>query len=243
MNMKINNLILVLSLSIMTGCTAETIETTASNDFALEKSYGIEDVNAESTNPHAKNYYNLLKTVILATNSNQPQTRGSNTDNTEENPLVEKLESINILTETGDSISFFSMEEIEQTEFLEDWATLEANNMSEKLSLEPELETYIKEENEIVAQTIQEEAIQTRNGSIKIKNNDTFFKKIKERMENLHSIQEQANTPATRIAVSTEVWYCAKKEYGINVSSWWATMVSPSGLYLDSSTYVRKEVK
>lgn len=179
MNMKINNLILVLSLSIMTGCTAETIETTASNDFALEKSYGIEDVNAENTNPHAKNYYNLLKTVILATNSNQPQTRGSNTDNTEENSLVEKLESINILTETGDSISFFSMEEIEQTEFLEDWATLEANDMSEKLSLEPELETYIKEENEIVAQTIQEEAIQTRNGSIKIKNNDTFFKKNK----------------------------------------------------------------
>ncbi len=395
--MRMNKLIPVLLLSIMTGCTEEAIETTVLKDSTPEKSYGIEDVNAANTNSHAKTYYDLLKTVILATNSNQPQTRSSSTDTTEENPLVEKLESINILNETGDSISFFSMEEEDQTEFLEDWAMLEASDMSEKLSIEPELETYIKEENEIVAQTIQEEAIQTRSSGIKIKNNDTFFKKIKERMENLHSKQEQENTPATRITVSTEdristqtlksclqnyarrgdfivalpkhnapwaflnigdtqfkvghaaiinknvttswsnnttftwgtqlhggvknetldywsvksyimgiqkvswkwkwrgfksrlyktttpvsnpaaladkagqyagreyvkwyefptakwsapsrftcttlVWYCAKEVYGINVSSWWATMVSPSGLYLDSSTYVRKEVK
>lgn len=172
-----NKLILVLLLSIMTGCTEETIETTVLKDSIPEKNYGVEDVNAENTNSHAKTYYGLLKTVILATNSNQLQTRSSSTDTIEENPLVEKLESINILNETGSSISFFSMEEGNQTEFLEDWAMLEASDMSEKLSLEPELETYIKEENEIVAQTIQEEAIQTRSGGIKIKNNDTFLKK------------------------------------------------------------------
>ncbi len=47
----------------------------------------------------------------------------------------------------------------------------------------------------------------------------------------------------SRFTCTTLVWYCAKKAYGVNVSSWWATFVSPSGLYTDDCTYFRGEVK
>ena len=389
----------LLILLIITGCSKETLEVVPQAGPGGEKSYSIQDINSAAANPHATTYYKLLKTAILATNSNLPQTRSGSTDSISENPFVEKLENLDISDENGDSISFFSMNEEEQTAFLDDWAMLEANDMSEKLSLEPELETYIQEQNEIVEQTIQEEAIQTRSGGIKIADRERFFKKIEERMKKkyLEAEEQQASLPSTRITVSTEdkistgilksslqryarrgdfivalpkhnapwiflnagdtqfkvghaaiinknvttswddydtftwgtqvhggvknetlnywsvrsyimgiqkvswkwkwrgfksrlyktttpvsnpaaladkagqyagreyvkwyefltakwsapsrftcttlVWYCAEKVYGINVSSWWATMVSPSGLYLDSSTYVRKEVK
>lgn len=398
--MKMNKLMLAsFFLLLMTGCSEETLEVPAHPKLPEEKSCSIEDINIANANPHATTYYELLKTVILATDSNTPQTRNGETDSISANPFIEKLESIDILDENGDPLSFFSMNEEQQSTFLDEWATLEANDMSEKLSLEPELETYIQEQNEIVNQTLQEEAVQTRSGSIKIADSKRFFKKVEERMKKLYEAKEETQIiqPQTRIAASTEdriptsilksclqnyarrgdilvalpkhnapwiflnigdtqfkvghaaiinknvttswsnydtftwgtqlhggvknetldywsvksyilglqkvtwkwkwrgfksrlyktytpisnpaalankageyagreyvkwyefptakwaaptrftcttlVWYCAKKIYGINVSSWWATMVSPSGLYLDSSTYVRKEVK
>lgn len=393
------SILALLILLIVTGCSKEILEVVPQAESSEEKSYCVQDVNSAVVNPHATTYYELIKTAILATNSNLPQTRGGSTDSISDNPFVEKLENLDILDENGDSISFFSMNEEEQAAFLDDWATLEANDMSEKLSIEPELETYIQEQNEIVEQTIQEEAIRTRSGGMKIVDKERFFKKIEERMRKMYleTEEQQANLPSTRITVSTEdristdilksslqhyarrgdfivalpkhntpwiflnigdtqfkvghaaiinknvttswannatftwgtqlhggvknetldywsvrsyimgiqkvtwkwkwrgfksrlyktvtpvsnpaalaekagqyagreyvkwyefptakwaapsrftcttlVWYCAKKVYGVNVSSWWASMVSPSGLYLDSGTYVRKEVK
>ena len=98
------------------------------------------------------------------------------------------------------------MNEEEQAAFLDDWAMLEANDMSEKLSIEPELETYIQEQNEIVEQTIQEEAIRTRSGGMKIADKERFFRKIEERMRKMYleTEEQQANLPSTRITVSTE---------------------------------------
>ena len=46
-----------------------------------------------------------------------------------------------------------------------------------------------------------------------------------------------------RFTCTTLVWWCAKKAYGINVSGWYTPLVTPSGLLLDSSTYVRHEIK
>ena len=202
---KSHKLVLVSLLLVMAGCTAETVETTAPNEPA--KQYGIEDVDASHVNPHAKAYYDLLKTAILATNSNLPQTKSGDTDSLSDNPLADKLESMNIVNESGNSISFSSMEKEKQIEFLDDWALLEASEMSEKMSLQPELETYIQEENEIVTQAISEEGVQTRNGDIKIANKNNFFKKVRERMQNLYTAQEQeqTTTPATRIDISPVV--------------------------------------
>lgn len=397
--MKNNKTTLALFILLfIAGCSKEDLDIATQDDSGKGQSYSVEDITG-TTNPHATTYYELLKTAILATSSNLPQTRSGDTDSIPANPFVEKLESLDISDENGDSIPFFSMNEEEQTAFLDDWAMLEASDMSEKLSLEPELETFIQEQNEIVDQTIKEESVQTRSGSLKIADRARFFKKIEERMKKLYldAEQQQVNLPTTRIAVSTEdristdilksslqnyarrgdfivalpkhntlwiflnigdtqfkvghaaiinknvttswsnnstftwgtqlhggvknetldywsvksyimgiqkvswkwkwrgfksrlyktttpvsnpaaladkagqyagreyvkwyefltakwsapsrftcttlVWYCAKEVYGINVSSWWATMVSPSGLYLDGSTYVRKEVK
>jgi hypothetical protein len=41
---------------------------------------------------------------------------------------------------------------------------------------------------------------------------------------------------------TTLVWYCSKEAYDINISDWWTTLVTPSGLYTDESTYVRGEI-
>ncbi len=41
---------------------------------------------------------------------------------------------------------------------------------------------------------------------------------------------------------TTLVWYCAKITYDINVSGWYASLVSVTGLFTDDCTYIRKKV-
>lgn len=47
----------------------------------------------------------------------------------------------------------------------------------------------------------------------------------------------------SRFTCTTLVWWCSKKAYGVNVSSWYSPLVTPSGLFTDSCTYIRAEVK
>lgn len=47
----------------------------------------------------------------------------------------------------------------------------------------------------------------------------------------------------SRFTCTTLVWWCAKKAYGINVSSWYSPLVSPSGLFTDDETYLRAVVQ
>lgn len=104
----------LLILLLITGCSKETLEIALQAGLDEEKSYSIQDINFAVANPHATTYYKLLKTAILATNSNLPQTRSGSTDRISENPFVEKLENLDVSDENGDSISFFSMNEEEQ---------------------------------------------------------------------------------------------------------------------------------
>ena len=46
----------------------------------------------------------------------------------------------------------------------------------------------------------------------------------------------------SRFTCTTLVWWCAKKAYGINVSSWYSPLVTPSGLLTDDETYVRYNI-
>ncbi|MDR1006752.1 MAG: hypothetical protein LBL74_07820 [Bacteroidales bacterium] len=46
-----------------------------------------------------------------------------------------------------------------------------------------------------------------------------------------------------RFTCTTLVWWSSKKEYDINISDWYAPLVSPTGLYLDESTYCRVHIK
>lgn len=50
-------------------------------------------------------------------------------------------------------------------------------------------------------------------------------------------------TAPSRFTCTTLVWWCAKKAYGINVSSWYSPLVSPSGLLTDDETYIRENVQ
>ena len=45
-----------------------------------------------------------------------------------------------------------------------------------------------------------------------------------------------------RFTCTTLVWWCAKKAYGVNVSSWYSPLVTPSGLFTDNCTYIRANV-
>lgn len=38
------------------------------------------------------------------------------------------------------------------------------------------------------------------------------------------------------------VWYCSKQAYNINVSSWYSTLVSVTGLFTDDCTYIREKI-
>lgn len=46
-----------------------------------------------------------------------------------------------------------------------------------------------------------------------------------------------------RFTCTTLVWWCSKKAYGVNVSSWYSPLVTPSGLFTDCNTYLIREVR
>lgn len=46
-----------------------------------------------------------------------------------------------------------------------------------------------------------------------------------------------------RFTCTTLVWWCSKKAYGVNVSNWYSPLVTPSGLFTDSNTYLIREVR
>lgn len=395
------------ALKILTGTviTCLLIVSCTKSDFLNPSDLKIKvasEVDQSSLNSNAVKFYDNIKTVIFATGSNMPATRNGEAG---ENPLIDKLESIEIeVEETKDNVSFFDMPVQDQETFLTDWTILQAEDLSKKIEIEPELEKYIIEENEIIGGILAEEfGEETRsNVTEKVKDNKAFFAKIQKRMaqraeeqalamaeneeiatrgiisfnkedaipvENLitglkssarrgdfivalpkhgkpwvflnfshdrfkvgHAgiltassysgidkdskmslgcwtdggVQDEyvsdwnvrcyimgiqkikwvwkwrgfksgfyrtvtKMNPAplasrvesykgreyvkwyefltakwaapSRFTCTTLVWWCAKKEYDVNVSSWWATMVTPSGLYSDESTYVRYNVK
>lgn len=85
------SILALLILLIVTGCSKEILEVVPQAESSEEKSNCVQDVNSAVVNPHATTYYELIKTAILATNSNLPQTRGGSTDSISDNPFVEKI--------------------------------------------------------------------------------------------------------------------------------------------------------
>ena len=46
-----------------------------------------------------------------------------------------------------------------------------------------------------------------------------------------------------RFTCTTLVWWCAKKAYGVKISPWYRTLVTPSDVLCDSNTYLKVEIK
>jgi hypothetical protein len=386
----------VLLLGTLNSCNKADDSQGSSADGPIRQE--AKNVNVSGLNANAVSYYDNIKTAIFATGTNLPVTKSSTEEG--ENPLIEKLESLQIIKEeTSADVSFFEMNADEQELFLDDWAVLQSEQLSEKFAIAPELEDAIKAENEVVREVLDEELQPgTKGGKPRIANNKAFFAKIRERLaERTETVESQNSakpetrvigvstnntisytklrdalrssgrrgdfllalpmhnnafvylnpgnsafavghagvvtaipsataTEETRISVGTQsqgvvketlhhwsskcyimgiqkvrwvwrwrgfrsgfyreitqmnpaplaswaesfmgreyvrwyefltakwaapsrftcttlVWWCAKKAYGVNVSEWWKTMVTPSGLFSDESTYLRRNVQ
>jgi hypothetical protein len=152
------------------GCNKDDVAT-VDNEMESPVKSEAKDVDASSLNKDAVAYFGNIKTAIFATGSNLPETKSES----EENPLIEKLESIAIVKEeTSADVSFFEMTEVEQELFLNDWAILQAEQLSQKLAENPELAAYIQTENEVVEEVMSEEIIEVKGKSV-VKDNKVFF--------------------------------------------------------------------
>ena len=398
------HLIVLLSICFW-SCSNENIvdiEEESFTPFSIETN--VDEIDISGISEDAALYFSNLRTVVFATESNvlpTPSLRSSDV----ENPFIEKLQDLTIVDpDTQKEVSFFSMSEAEQAEFLEKWSIAGASQMSEKIAVNSDVAVYVREQNQIVTNLIKTEfeptaTLRSSGVNLKVKDKNAFFSKLKEQMEaqsiayeennddqvslrssiasedlipvnnvknalngtarrgdfmlalpkhnrpwafinlahdrykvghagilttNVYSSTENdaeislgawtgdgvkvetmgnwsvrcyvmgiqnvkwvwkwkgfksglykqrtaVSNPAalatwaekykkrpyvnwyefatakwaapSRFTCTTLVWWCSKEAYDINVSEWWATMVSPSGLYLDESTYVRKEVK
>lgn len=150
------------------------------------------DINIHNIQLDAKEHFDLLKRSILATQAYLPITKSNN--NTL-NPLGKRLSQLEIID--GDNIvSFFQLDLSDKLEFLEDWVIIQAQELSAKLAIHPELKDYVKEQNMVFKTTLDEEVIQTRTSGYRVKNNNVFFTKLQER---LNSIQHSnKSTTLTR---------------------------------------------
>lgn len=191
--------VLVL-LALLFGCSNEDINIQSDKTVDKVNAYGIKDIPG-TTNPDAAMYYGLIKKVILATGSNQPETRAMNNPN----PLVQKLEAMNIKNASNTSRSFYDLKTKEQERFLEEWAALEAKELSQKLALRPDLIQYIQKQNTIVQQILNEESVQTRSGETRVTNVNRFFEKINNRMQSsLQSDIKQTTTTDKREIITAK---------------------------------------
>lgn len=207
--MKTKNYILIAIAAIAiaaTGCQKGDPILESESDYGnLAKTRAASSVDVVALNSNAIDYYKNIKTAIFATGSNLAAARIEGN-----NPLVEKLESIEITKdETSDDVSFFEMTETEQELFLNDWSLFQAEQMSQKIAANPELLEFVMMENEVVGSVLAEEMVQTRSGKPTIRDNRGFFDKIQQRMadknqeleENL-ALSAERDTPKTRIGVS-----------------------------------------
>lgn len=47
----------------------------------------------------------------------------------------------------------------------------------------------------------------------------------------------------SRFTCTSLVWWCAKKAYGVKISPWYSTLVTPSDVLCDNNTYLKVEIK
>jgi hypothetical protein len=103
--------------------------------------------------------------------------------------------------EISEEVSFFDMDPTEQEAFLENWAILEAEQLSEKILLAPEIEEVIQAENEAIESVLGEELVSVKGGQSYLKDKKVFFSKLQDRLaENeKQQLKEIEETPATKL--------------------------------------------
>lgn len=143
---KLVFLILLLSLGF-TACKKNSIHTLPElQTMSMQIPQGI--------NEEAYKYFQYIKQIVFATNSNSITTFQNN-DSLQLDPIYLKLQSLDIINEDNQqSISFFNLIPQEQIAFFDELAIAEALQMTEKIVGYPDIELDIKKQNELIGETI-----------------------------------------------------------------------------------------
>lgn len=162
----------LLSVLLLTGCVKDDV-VSGDPEPSVSLGIGTEDIREGDLHAEARTYYDLLATSIRATDAHK------DADPATENPLSAKLQSMELVDEEGQPVSFYDLDEIQQQDFLKDWGYIESAAMSDKIreisGLADELEQY----NDAVKYALDTEAV-TRNGELKVKDSKAFFARIEE---------------------------------------------------------------
>jgi hypothetical protein len=195
--------------SMFVGCNKEDV--TVDNEISSQiiKS-DVENVDVSKLNKNAVARFDNIKKIVFATGINKkdyPLTKsGEAGEPTIAELFIEKLSSLDIVEdESSEQISFFDMDENEQEVFLENWAILQAEQLSEKFLAEPELEAAVELENEVIESVLDEEVTEVKSGQYHVKDKETFFAKLGKRLsEKEKQLQEQSpDTKAVGVSLSS----------------------------------------
>lgn len=153
---------IVCLLAMMMSCSSEVEPAGIENSEPLTDNETLSeelcDFDTIPANETALEYFDLLKTVILADDANNSSTVTVIPDTPEtaaEAAFEEKLADIKIIDENGLTIGFANLSRAEKEVFLNDWAKQEAIALTQKMETTADFETYVSAENQAMAEALQ----------------------------------------------------------------------------------------
>ncbi len=166
----------------------------------------------ETTNVEAVRYYTNLNKIIKSltlqqslTKETVEQTEYFNAEyyleHEEEYPMLAKLATIDVELEDGSIITYFDLPDDEKEEFLNEYTTQEALALSAKIEVAPEIEWFIKEENRIIEEAMECQAVITKDGLLSINDPKSFLAAIRDKIDSLAFMPAISN-PETKLGYS-----------------------------------------
>lgn len=175
---RTNILWFLLCALILSGCAKDNLVLDGPEPTP-QMGIGTEDIRESDLQAQAKTYYELLNTSIRATDAH------TDTNPETENPLAAKLQSLELVDEQDQPVSFYDLDETQQQDFLKDWGYIESAALSDKIRNVEGLADDLEQYNDAVQYALNSEAV-TRNGELKVTDKKAFFQRIEERYnENL----------------------------------------------------------
>ena len=149
-----------------------------------------------AVNPQASLFYSNLSEIIKATtipglmtksalDAEMNHTAAFYLENDIDYPVQARLATIDIETEDGDIISFYDLPEEDQVEFVDMYTQHQAQLLSEKIEQLPVLEQYVEAQNEVVAEVLAGNSVNTKSGGYQIDDPRAFFAEMSSRIDSL----------------------------------------------------------
>ncbi len=166
----------ILALTVLFGCKKEDHNFSNSSNASTPVTVTEKkDINQASILPEAMEYYKNIAYIAdwYAEHPGYNQKTNSSTDGDTANALLSKLAEFTILDSNNVERSIFEISKEERTEFLDTWAIIEANDLSNKLKVDTSQNSLglISERNEAFKQ-----AFGTSNKSIAFETEDPYWK-------------------------------------------------------------------